>query len=700
MTALYKIKTEQMTRRNLFFICLHSLLSLSLPAAVMAEKDSLESFILEEYQPKTQRQVELLYILQEARRERKTNPEHAIILNKEFHKQCMEAGEFEYAATGFFEIGRILQDKEMYFSAIDYFLRGYQMFVDYDILWKSNYILIGIGNCYFHTGNYRHAEDHYRKAERMFLSSGSPYGIAVADNNIGLVKQKLNQHDSALVYFRKALEKRKGLNVPGLIGHSYYYIGTALAALGDTSGARSYFTKAMPLLFNKTADEYMNHDFMTTVADCYVELGKLNVLSGKYPDAIRDLNKAITICNSIRDRLKTPGIYLIAGRAMELNGERNKALENYHKALFIADSAKLYGDQKAGCESLMQMFLKQRQMDSVWYYFQKYRNVSEELQSEMKASRFNEIELDFKIRDAEEKATDQQEKNRNTIIFLLTTGFLLVLIILGTLLYIRKQRINAKFAEAEIKARKQAESDLEKANEELKERNADKDRFISILSHDLRSPFTSILGFADILVEETADINLPELRNYSKLLQQISRRTFDLLENLLAWSKLQMNNMPFAPTQLNIYSEVSVVLDTMMVTASRKQIQLKNLAEPESIVFADSNMVQTVLRNLVSNAIKFTDKGGEIEIRTGTLNGFVKVSVADNGIGIPEQHQNKLFTEKEGQITTPGTENEKGHGMGLTLCSYIVAKNKGRIWLESSSSEGSVFAFTLPVSPE
>ena len=156
--------------------------------------------------------------------------------------------------------------------------------------------------------------------------------------------------------------------------------------------------------------------------------------------------------------------------------------------------------------------------------------------------------------------------------------------------------------------------------------------------------------------------------------------------------------MPFQPADLSLYDEVSSAVDSMMVVASKKALRIRNLVNADAIVHADSTMIQSVLRNLVSNAVKFTKPEGTIEIRSELSKSFYIIKVSDNGVGIPKEFREKLFKDADGMISTNGTDNEKGHGLGLLLCRYMVEKNGGSIWLESTSGTGSTFAFTMPAS--
>lgn len=660
------------------------------------KKDTLPDEIIKTYDPGSKVQYDLLKIFDKGRKARLKDPELAIKYYNEFYDKSEEAGEKFLAAIALFEISRIYVDRQLYFQAIDYSLRAYRLFTENHLENKSSYFPIGVGNCYFHIGNYLTAESFYRQAEKFFLRSNDHFGAAVSENNIGLVKQKISQYDSALFYFLKALDHRSKARQIAAIGHSYYYIGTAYRDLDDHKQARKYFQMAIPLLMISSDDLFLRHDYEKTMADVYFELGKLCDEEQKPSEAIANYRTALNVLDTIFEQIWTPEIYLAMGKSFIDLGQNGQAMGQFRSALRIADSAGLL-DAKSLCYGKMiRLFLREKQDDSVAAYLEKYRIETDSIQARMVHSRFQEVDLAQRILESENAMQSLKERNAGAMVFMLTVGSMLLLLIVISVIYIRKQRKNAHIAFAEIRARMEAEQKLEKLNLELKEINAEKDRFISILSHDLRSPFNALLGFADLLVEESSGKDIPEIRQYSRMVQQIARNTFQLLENLLAWSRLQMGNIPFQPSKLELYPEVSMVTDSLMVNASKKSIRIRNLVSAEAVVTADSNMLQAILRNLISNAIKFTKPEGIIEIRSGQEDGFQVISVSDNGIGISAEISSKLFSEQNELVSSPGTENEKGHGLGLLLCRHMVEKNGGRIWLESTSPRGTTFSFTLP----
>ncbi len=240
------------------------------------------------------------------------------------------------------------------------------------------------------------------------------------------------------------------------------------------------------------------------------------------------------------------------------------------------------------------------------------------------------------------------------------------------------------------------------ANSELKQLlqlNADKNRFISILAHDLRSPFNNLLGLSELLIEDIRKLNTDEIEDIVNNISVSAKSSFNLLENILSWSRAQQGKIPFDPQILSFSDICMDTLEVLYPVAKAKNITIDSSATDHINVMADSDMLKIVLRNLVSNAIKFTNNGGIINIDAKQSDSDITISVSDNGIGIEPDSLMKLFKMSE-VITTKGTAEETGTGLGLLLCKEFVEKHRGKIWVESEAGKGSDFRFTLPISAE
>jgi two-component system sensor histidine kinase/response regulator len=249
----------------------------------------------------------------------------------------------------------------------------------------------------------------------------------------------------------------------------------------------------------------------------------------------------------------------------------------------------------------------------------------------------------------------------------------------------------------DITESRQAEKALKENERKLYQLNIDKDRFISILGHDLKNPFNNILGFSEVLIEDVRKLNIDEIQDIAKNINKSVRITNKLLEDILMWAKMQQGKIPFKPQNLSITEICRDTLEILNQAASAKNISINCLFPDQLNVFADNDMIKAVLRNLVSNAIKFTNSGGAINISAKQNSENVTISVSDNGVGIPVESLPKLFDISQ-VLTTTGTSEETGTGLGLLICKEFVVKHGGNIWVESEAGRGSEFKFTLPIS--
>jgi signal transduction histidine kinase len=241
-----------------------------------------------------------------------------------------------------------------------------------------------------------------------------------------------------------------------------------------------------------------------------------------------------------------------------------------------------------------------------------------------------------------------------------------------------------------------AEQALKKSEKQLIQLNTDKDRFISILGHDLKNPFNNLLGFSEILTDEINSLNKSEIEDIAKNINKSAQITNKLLEDILMWARTQQGKIPFKPQKISSADIFKNILETLKPNANSKNIAINYSTADHLNVFADADMLKTVLRNLVSNAIKFTNNGGTININAEENFENVTISVSDNGIGIPPDNLTKLFDIAQ-VLTTKGTAKETGTGLGLLLCKEFVEKHGGKIWVESEVNKGSDFKFTLPI---
>ncbi|OFY83484.1 MAG: hypothetical protein A2V46_12965 [Bacteroidetes bacterium RBG_19FT_COMBO_42_7] len=248
----------------------------------------------------------------------------------------------------------------------------------------------------------------------------------------------------------------------------------------------------------------------------------------------------------------------------------------------------------------------------------------------------------------------------------------------------------------DITERKKAEEEIKLKNELLQTINAEKDKFFSILAHDLKGPLSAFLEATQILTEEILTMTLEEIKDITVSMKNSAANIFNLLENLLEWSRLKRGVMDFIPETFNAKQKITASTEVLTESARKKEIKI-NYSLPEDLtIYADPHMFETVIRNLVSNAIKFTPKSEEISVLAiATPDNIIEIKICDTGIGMSKELVSKLFLLNE-KTSRKGTEGESSTGLGLLLCKEFIEKHNGKIWVESEEGKGSTLSFTIP----
>ena len=269
-------------------------------------------------------------------------------------------------------------------------------------------------------------------------------------------------------------------------------------------------------------------------------------------------------------------------------------------------------------------------------------------------------------------------------------------IITGYINIARDIRDRKKYEELLLKTNEELELKVKARTAELEELSINKDKIFSVIAHDLKSPFTAILGYSESLVDDIDDLSKDEIKSYASGINSSAVNIFKLLSNLLEWSMVQTQRKEFQPVKFNLNSLVNENISLFEIIAIDKKIKITNNIKMDISLFADKSMTESIFRNLISNAIKFTKENGIIEISSTIKNEFAEINVRDSGIGVGKNEIENLF-KLGSEKTREGTNKEKGTGLGLLLCKEFILKHGGNIWVESVSNQGSIFKFTLPL---
>lgn len=584
-------------------------------------------------------------------------------------------------------------------KALEYFFKSLELTKELGKEDALARVYRSIGNIYSDISSWDMALNYFLDALEIYKKTNNQPGLSAMYNNIGIIYQNIKEKDKALLYFQKSLDIEISLKNESGQSSAYNNIGTVYDEQGNRDKALEYYNKSYEI--NKKYNDPQG------IAISLNNIGLIFIEKGKYGQAYDYLTQSLKINKERKDT------YDIANSNNNLAKLYLKQKKYPEAKNHLAASIKLAKQVDAkdllleAYDFLYQIYSEENDHLKALESYKLYAEMNDSLYSNEANNRIAEMRIKYETENIESENELLRKDNeihllrlkRQEIIQRYWIGFtilVLILTILGFSQVRLKKRTNL-LLESKNNQLKDANEKLSSSEKNLKELNATKDKFFSIIAHDLKNPFQALLGFSETLYTRNNELTHNEIKEYSKIIYESSQNLFNLLGNLLQWSKSQLGNIKVAPEKVilnEIYDEATSLLT---LTADKKNIKLTNKVPENFTVFADKHIVSTVIRNLVSNAIKFTNQGGEITISAELKDNEAIISVSDNGIGIKPENLDKLF-KIDYSYSTKGTENEQGTGLGLILCKELIEENNGHIWCESTYGKGSNFYFTLPIS--
>jgi signal transduction histidine kinase len=561
-------------------------------------------------------------------------------------------------------------------------------------------------------GNYPHAIEYFQKALKINEELGNNPGVTNCLNNIGIIYYYQANYPKALEYYNKALKINEEMGDKSAISNCLNNIANIHFNEGNYSLALKYY--------QETLNYFEEIDNKSSITSALNNIGIIHENQGDYLQALEYFQKSLGMRKKIGDKLGICNSYSNIGKVFLKTKNYTKALDYTLKSLKLANELDLLINQANIHGLLSEIYVSTKNYQEAYENQVLYKKLNDSIFNETNIKEITNLENKYKFekelqaikmeqqrKDATQiEEVRRQKKARNSFIggFLLMA--LLVLIALrgflqkrksNRILLAQKNKIEEKntellFKNEEIKARTE---EIKTTNNKLKELNATKDKFFSIIAHDLRSPFNSMLGFSNLLLENHRQLDENEMEEYIKVIDNSAKQAYKLLDNLLNWARVQTEGFVFNPKEQSLDKIFIEVIKLNTDNAEMKNIKLSYNLSKDINIYADSDMIEIILRNLISNAIKFTHKNGEVKINAEQDNDNVIISVSDTGIGMLQEKVQKIFDIGE-KISTVGTENEKGTGLGLILCKEFVEKHGGKIWIESEIEKGSKFIISIP----
>ncbi|WP_195715291.1 ATP-binding protein [Ancylomarina sp. 16SWW S1-10-2] len=522
-----------------------------------------------------------------------------------------------------------------------------------------------IGTIYTNLGNYDAAILNYGKTISIDEKNEDYVDLSITYSNVGILKLKNHKLEEATPIYNKILKLLPKIKNPPTIENLYLSLSSYYTERSQFDSAKYYID-----LTNKTLEKY---PYQHIKAKSFRREAEMLFKQEKYKESINFFDEYLRLSSPIGVNKLFPEIY-------KKKGEAYSHLKMYQKAYQFAE-------------------LANNATDTLQH--KKIASFLREFEEEQKIKETEKQNLEHKLKDQKLENDKIRLKSEFTIATAIIAFLILIIVVVFYYLHrIRQKNIKLKSQHYLINSQKlMLEENIHKltlSENELKKLNKTKDKLFSIIAHDLRSPFNSILGFSDLLIKNVEEFDVEETKEYLGIINSSTQNTLVLLENLLNWAKSQNGQITFNPQNITLSSILHEIIKLSNSAAVVKKISLIQNELEDIKVYADEDMLKTVLRNIISNAIKFTNSGGNISISAKKEQNQVEIAISDDGVGMNEETINKLFRIETNE-TTIGTANEKGSGLGLILCKELVEKQGGKIWVESELGKGSIFKFMLPL---
>lgn len=540
-----------------------------------------------------------------------------------------------------------------------------------------------MGLIYWKWSDYNKAIDYFFNALKIKEALGDKFEIGLTLNNIAFLYNEMDQVEQSIVYSNKVMDLVKELK-------DNYVLGRVLNNLGVSYYKRKEFQKAAYYQKESLRIKEEAGD-KSGMAYSYNDLGNIFLAEKKYDEALNQFNHSLEIRTQLKDKFGIATVLFSIAKTQKQKGNATLAHNSFYTVL---DTAIAINNKRLEANIYKELADLNRvagNNDLAFKYLNKYSSIIDSVLSKESRDKILELSViyDVNSKDNELKIKNLEIEREQTKIYL---GYFIFISFLIAIVVLHTRYTSVKKVKHELE---KTNKDLQEKSKTLEETIKTRDRFFSIFAHDLRSPFFGFKGLVEIVADEEEELSDEEKKRYLNKLSRSVKEINMLLENLLDWSRLQSKQFVYNPEVFNLHEEISQTLFLLLPNAELKGIKLVNNIADSTFVIADRRMIQSVIQNLVSNAIKFTLEKGKIEVTSQSLENFVTINVIDQGIGIPAEFKDKLF-KIDGQITSRGTNDEKGTGLGLIICKELIEMNGGQISFVSEETKGTTFTFTLP----
>ncbi len=548
-------------------------------------------------------------------------------------------------------------------NGITYLRKGLEYAIQENDSVEIGYSYNNLGDVYYLTGNTPLAFEYSQKSIDYFEKLKNNRGIAYSYINLGVVYRYEKEFELSLNYFNKAIELRQNDEFNTGIASALLEVGRTYYAMKDLEQALEYFTRSLELHRRINNIKYTAFS-LNGIGDVYYTQGRYSEALKMYDAALKLNTEKSHEYGIVDDRLGKALVYSKMNMREKGEQELSTAIETAGRLGLRPNILKAY-------ETSPKFYLNLNDFDASSKSFDRFLFIYDSLFSIQQFETLSEIENRFQISRKLEATNRELEiktgEERNLVILIL---FMIVLF--GVFIW--------RYRATKILTNK------------LHILNESKDKLFAIIAHDLKNPFGALIGFGELLEED--DLTEDERKEYTHNLNSVIHDTFKLLENLLNLSATKTGKLEYSPREFNLAELIDSILGSMSMIFKNKSLMIDVAIDSDNL-YADPSMIEITLRNLLTNAVKFSNPGGTIRIKSGQKNGNYILSVADEGIGMDKETREELFAS-DFVKSNNGTAGEKGTGIGLSLCNELIKKHSGKIDVDSAPGEGSRFTILIP----
>ena len=563
-----------------------------------------------------------------------------------------------------FEKGDYAESNDFYMLALEYHEKNGNEYT-------ANLLHNNIGGNYFYMGDYEKAVEHKMICYEWKIVAGDNIGLSTTLNDLGVIYSQWQKHEMAIRYFEEAAKVERPLNRP-------LHYANRLSSL-----AKEYIfidiSKSLPLI--KEVLQYDEEIETQTekenrIATHQIIMGDIYIKMDSIAQATDCYQKAFGFFEEKGQPYYMATLLMKLGNLKDVSEQYAEAIAFYKRCEEIAEKNNYLRIQRDAFLSLSETYDKFKDVASSHFYLKKYTVINDSIFKETSQQQINDFQVKYETAEKQLEIERQQSEiaRQKTRVLLSVGGLIASLLVLAMLVYIVMLRT--------------------RRNRQLSETNAIKDKFFSIISHDLKNPVIAQREALQTLAEYAHQMDANTLSAFFSKMLKSADGLADLLKNLLTWATIQTGRDMFQPVPFNLVTALQADIEVVKSMAERKDIVFKAQMPPTAIVTADANMIVTVIRNLLTNAIKFTSTGGHVLLQIKESKGKYSVAISDEGVGMTQEQVQNLFRIDRQQLHE-GTAGEQSSGLGLIVCHDMLRKHGCNLYVESQEGKGSRFWFEV-----